>query len=1017
MGILDKVKGLLETSRLDKRQIEIVELIEKVGLSGWYRNKSEDSERLDNLILSTKPQSIQDVFSGDDEKILIHLLGGELAASIKYVWNHCGDFNYMNNIERRSFRDDANSFSYYRSNMQRLFELYRLKQEGFTLESYLSGNYDRTKIRDERVIAELISMEIDGGNETVFKSIKEIVYGDNNVNVISREMIRGLLKSKKEECWVLVGELLLAAKLQEGLRQTIVEVLDECQIGAFIHIYRIILDNNLSRFSSIVRAMDVWTGLGIMNEKPKTINKCLEAGFKALTDEAIRSSYIESDDNLLIYMALWAQSIYGLPKAVDMVKRLIKSGKKHKILVAMYFTKQTQHPIFQHATADAIVKEKYGGKDSKANDTETYDLETLSWVIVNACPVFYAIRNQKDHLAVRFGYDKSQSELVQRYSRLIESLPKKSKTFDASVFPWGQIEFNPYVVTSFVMRFLKNTTMDEHLFDQMLDYVDWMNADVKTKIMKDKFKTVRSKKQREWIFSLLKDRSSVVRKDALKVIAEMKPSTSEYEEIEAMLRTKNGEMKKVLIKILLSQKPKQIEAMIIRLLGDKNEEKRQGALDMLHSIKEDQTMKSVYVKCVKVASETSNLNEGDKLMFDKMTDETLSSYSIDNGFGLVDVKQSLSVEQMNEDTNYKPAQLFTLKAEELINLFSSLHDLVEANKDYEYERSTWNDSKEMVILGSQSRLQPLENKYGKVKMSLDDYPLADIWRAFIESSNITATHLVQLKFAISCYVTTDYLKEYLDVIRPHFPLGLFKKVVEGVHTLPYFQHTVTLVNAMVSEFDDEIYYKIAKDMLQYLLRVIPLKQFPKRYNKENTRRYYASNHIDTENLLEANQVAFFKDMLIRHGGESHELEIFTIRYEYYKRAGYINNHYIGIKDLNIAMKCGVNVTDEFLRELLVRPKAGEQVATVSGDYYYRRRNKLELVESLESNKQKVLSRILEIELKRGDVPTEVSHLASRIGEFHGVDHFVNLLVAFGKVPFVRGYTYISQDGGTKKRDV
>ncbi|NJB04854.1 hypothetical protein GSQ22_03175, partial [Clostridioides difficile] len=90
---------------------------------------------------------------------------------------------------------------------------------------------------------------------------------------------------------------------QEGLRQQIVESLDEGTISASIYMLKTILDNNLERFSSVIRALDTWTGLGFSDQKPGIIRKCLELSYKSLTDEKFRIESINSNDNLEIYFA------------------------------------------------------------------------------------------------------------------------------------------------------------------------------------------------------------------------------------------------------------------------------------------------------------------------------------------------------------------------------------------------------------------------------------------------------------------------------------------------------------------------------------------------------------------------------------------------------------------------------------------------------------------------------------------------------------------------------------------
>ncbi|MFD2875184.1 hypothetical protein ACFTAO_03175 [Paenibacillus rhizoplanae] len=57
--------------------------------------------------------------------------------------------------------------------------------------------------------------------------LKEAVYGDNQGAMLSRNMIKGTFLSHNQAAVQMMGELLLAARLQEGLRQSIMETMDE----------------------------------------------------------------------------------------------------------------------------------------------------------------------------------------------------------------------------------------------------------------------------------------------------------------------------------------------------------------------------------------------------------------------------------------------------------------------------------------------------------------------------------------------------------------------------------------------------------------------------------------------------------------------------------------------------------------------------------------------------------------------------------------------------------------------
>jgi hypothetical protein len=67
--------------------------------------------------------------------------------------------------------------------------------------------------------------------------------------------------SENTELIDLVGKMLVAARLQEGLRQAICERCDGGTMTAFRSNLGVIKDNDLIRFSSVKRAVGTWCGL------------------------------------------------------------------------------------------------------------------------------------------------------------------------------------------------------------------------------------------------------------------------------------------------------------------------------------------------------------------------------------------------------------------------------------------------------------------------------------------------------------------------------------------------------------------------------------------------------------------------------------------------------------------------------------------------------------------------------------------------------------------------------------
>src|SRR3712207_9483814 len=77
---------------------------------------------------------------------------------------------------------------------------------------------------------------------------------------MGRHVSAALLGSEREDGWELVERLLLAAQRQEGLRQAVLEGVDEAHPQAFRRMLALILEHGLTRFSATVRALDVWFG-------------------------------------------------------------------------------------------------------------------------------------------------------------------------------------------------------------------------------------------------------------------------------------------------------------------------------------------------------------------------------------------------------------------------------------------------------------------------------------------------------------------------------------------------------------------------------------------------------------------------------------------------------------------------------------------------------------------------------------------------------------------------------------
>ena len=187
--------------------------------------------------------------------------------------------------------------------------------------------------------AELIAYELNRGNDCLKDLLTACLNGDEGAPQVNRTIFLGIQLSDCHELHVLLGKLLLAARLQEGLRQSICEVADEGTIPAFRTILGVIEDNDLLRYSSVRLAVDVWTGLGSddLKDMKRVSGKTLMLLLKGLESETNRAAMLRSEDSMEIYMSLWAEAIGNVNKAVRLAEDLIQRGTRHQAAVCCFF--------------------------------------------------------------------------------------------------------------------------------------------------------------------------------------------------------------------------------------------------------------------------------------------------------------------------------------------------------------------------------------------------------------------------------------------------------------------------------------------------------------------------------------------------------------------------------------------------------------------------------------------------------------------------------------------------------
>jgi len=136
----------------------------------------------------------------------------------------------------------------------------------------------------------------------VYGVLRDTAGTQHPVARMGRHVPGALLSSTREDAWTLAEGLLLAAQRQEGLRQVILETVDEASPDAFTRTLRLILQEDLLRFAATLRAACVWFGLNYDVTDVWTVRAHLTQALAYLDDPAAARAAVPSGSGVDAYL-------------------------------------------------------------------------------------------------------------------------------------------------------------------------------------------------------------------------------------------------------------------------------------------------------------------------------------------------------------------------------------------------------------------------------------------------------------------------------------------------------------------------------------------------------------------------------------------------------------------------------------------------------------------------------------------------------------------------------------------
>lgn len=256
----------------------------------------------------------------------------------------------------------------------------------------------------------LLAGAIDAGGpegERVYEKLVAIASGEHTPGEMGRHVTQALMSCARPDAWAFVEKLLLSAQRQEGLRQVILESVDESHPRFFRRMVRLILEEDLTRFSSVVRAADTWFGLMWDGSSSIAIQEVLEKVLRSLDDPAARAQALEDRDPETAYLALWSIAYDDVDAAIEPARALLTAESAAVRFAATHFLVDTWWTSAIPPLAGML-----GDPDLR--------------VAVRALDMFFMDRTKSVDGEQLFG----------SIEQLLKRLPRRVETLDALVWPW-----------------------------------------------------------------------------------------------------------------------------------------------------------------------------------------------------------------------------------------------------------------------------------------------------------------------------------------------------------------------------------------------------------------------------------------------------------------------------------------------------------------------------------------------------------------------------------------------------
>lgn len=1011
--------------------------VREKAMRGLPRVVKQVGQKLVDLAKDPEPGKTTDVWRTQntakhflvryDDKVLLQLgdaLFPKLAKAFRAAWKLHDRLPYLSGPTRKPFRAPGREDLLKEARVEFLvYLLHSLESLDLDLPQLAAYAPHLEFAYNGSQIGLLLAAGIDAGGpqaDEIKQILRDSAEGQHEIGQMGRHVITAFLCSSDRECWEYIEKLLLAAQRQEGLRQQILEAVDFAHPGAFRHMLRVILDNNLVRFSATVRAADVWLGFLLDAQSARYSSDTLEKVAGMLDDEAVQTKALAGNDGAEAFLSLWCLAFEDAQSAIPAAAKLLE----HRSVEMRYAAVAALTALGIPDTYDVVVP--------AVDDTD----ERVACLAANAASseLHRRIREQEinntliesfesalpNWLKVNFsGLSKSSVEagdLFERLERLLKRFPKPTVRVKPLVWPWSSDALERQSVADALLLALADRPLD-----RIVPYFQFMSPEgrcyaaellQRPGAMKGEF--------REVLLRMVGDASTSVREAAISALTKQTLKPDDASILEELLTRKSEDLRRAVIKLLLTLSNDDALASACRLIWAKQKPQRMAGLDLMQQMIKDQRATDATRRVARTAlKDSSVLDSDERAIIEKLVLTAAAPQTLANALGLMDPAKRTPPTPPQK----RAVQLVTPAAAALAKL---IDDTVHEHRDTPvelYEGATVDKplgSFDMG-LGDGSAWHSASEQYMPRKP--EDIPLWEIWKK-VWADRPKAARDADGMEVVRAILVSHFESERRWIARKGLWAETVRQVIRTGTKLKYPAVVLSVLQWLVTFESNVDIADFIVDAFETILSAIPRERVAETDEFGKPEFRFLASDCDILTVKLRRVATYKKHWQVQHGRRLFGLlrwvdeplsvalpsptgiarlkqsaRSLAARLTGNQASTHIPRQRVNWDDMAAAFDGGyANENDVF--DSLLGPREKENFYQTLSFREFSRASlalrKHKLSPALAAVVQRAIDRVLDIELERGDSETPATQPATHLEYAGGVDVLVRVLQAIGR---------------------